>query len=122
MRAWAQLFEGHPGSVAVYARLAAALDGLASVEERVTKSQVAMRTSGRAFAYAWRPGQYVNSSVPVVLSLVLAAPTPSPRFKEVVHPSRRVWLHHLELRRPDDVDDEVRGWLRRAYDEARSGG
>jgi hypothetical protein len=36
----------------------------------------------------------------------------------VVHPSPKVWMHHLEVRDPDQVDDEVARWLRDAYDAA----
>lgn len=42
----------------------------------------------------------------------------SPRFMEVVYPSPALWMHHLELDGPDDVDDEVVGWLREAADAA----
>jgi phage gp37-like protein len=39
-------------------------------------------------------------------------------FKSVVHPSPKVWMHYLEIRDPDQVDDEVARWLRDAYDAA----
>ena len=42
------------------------------------------------------------------------APVSSERFKEVVHPAPTVWMHHLEIRSPDDVDGEVEAWLREA--------
>jgi len=45
-------------------------------------------------------------------------PDKSKRFKSVVHPSPKVWTHHLEVRDPDQVDDEVARWLRDAYDAA----
>ena len=83
----------------------------------VTKSQVAFRRD-QGFAYVWRPGQYVASDVPAVLSIALPFEVESDRFKEVVHPSAHVWMHHLELRGTDEVDDEVRGWLELAHAEA----
>lgn len=39
----------------------------------------------------------------------------SPRWKEVVHPAAHVWMHHLELRTPEEVDEDVVGWLAEAY-------
>ena len=72
------------------------------------------RRRRRGFAYVWRPGQYVGSDVPAVLSIALPQEVSSERFKSVVHPSPTVWMHHLELDRPADVDDEVVGWLREA--------
>jgi hypothetical protein len=80
-------------------------------EMRVSKSQVAFRRR-RGFAYVWRPDRYLRSDVPAVLSLAADHPIASERFKEVVHPSPRVWMHHLELRDPAEVDCEVEEWLR----------
>jgi hypothetical protein len=40
----------------------------------------------------------------------------SPRWKEVSEPSRGRFVHHLELRSIDDVDDEVEAWLREAWE------
>lgn len=56
--------------------------------------------------------------MPTVLSIVLARNLSSPRFKEIAHPSSDVWMHHIEMREPDQVDDEVTGWLREAYESA----
>jgi len=87
------------------------------MEVRVTKSQVAFRRR-RAFAYVWRPGTYVKSVVPVVLSLALPYEAASPRFKEVAHPSPGVWMHHLELLDTNQLDGEVVEWMRQAYEGA----
>jgi hypothetical protein len=53
-----------------------------------------------------------------VLSIRLPAEHKSKRFKSVVHPSPKVWMHHLEISDPDHVDDDVARWLRDAYDAA----
>jgi hypothetical protein len=54
----------------------------------------------------------------VVLSLALGRHDSSPRWKQVAHPARDVWMHHLEVHAPDDLDGEVLAWLREAYDHA----
>ncbi|MBT2247780.1 hypothetical protein JHV56_03565 [Arthrobacter sp. BHU FT2] len=87
------------------------------MEVRVGKSQVSFRRR-RGFAYLWRPGAYVKSTVPVVLSVALPAEDPSPRFKQVARPSPAIWMHHLEITDSSQVDGEVAGWLRRAWDHA----
>jgi uncharacterized protein DUF5655 len=87
------------------------------VDVRTTRSQVALQHR-TGFAYLWYPGRYVRSEVPAVLSLALPERLDSPRFKQVGQPSPHVWMHHLELSAPDDLDDEVAGWLRAAYDAA----
>lgn len=83
------LFAGHPDGRAVYRAVAEVVRGLGECEERVSNSQVAFRRV-RGFAYVWRPGQYLRSTVPAVLSIAL----------------------------PGEVDDEVRDWLGRAYEAA----
>lgn len=107
-------FTGHPDGQAVATAVARAVDTLGRAEVRVSRSQVAFRRR-TGFAYLWRPGQYLSSDVPAVLSIVLPRELASDRWKEVVHPASRVWMHHLELRGPDEVDDELREWLAEAY-------
>ena len=115
------LFEGHPEGAALLASVRGVAERLGGVEVRATKSQVAFRRR-RGFAYVWRPGQYLTGGVaPAVLSIVLPRRDPSPRWKEVAHPSPRAWMHHLELHEPGDVDEEVIGWLREAADAASEG-
>jgi hypothetical protein len=110
------VFADSPVGLEVHARLRVLLAGW-EVEFRTTRSQVALyhRTG---FAYLWYPGRYVASEVPAVLSIALAERLESPRFKQVNNPAPYVWMHHLELAGPDDLDDEVLGWLRAAYDAA----
>ena len=105
-------------AVSIYRAFARPLLALEGVEVRMTKSQIAFRVR-RGFGYAWAPRQYVKSDVPLVLSIAMRERLPSDRFKEVAHPSALTWMHHLELRLVKDVDREVIGWLKRAYEEAR---
>ena len=42
----------------------------------------------------------------------------SPRFKEIVEPSEGRFMHHLELFSAEEIDDEVAGWLREAWEYA----
>jgi hypothetical protein len=88
------------------------------VTVRASTSQVAFRRR-RGFAYLWRPGTYLrNPEAEVVLSIALTRHEPSGRFKEAVHPSPTVWMHHLEIHSVDDVDQEVEAWLLEAADAA----
>jgi hypothetical protein len=112
-----EFFAGSRVGLAVYQALECAVGELGEHEVRVGKSQVAFRRR-RGFAYLWRPGQYVKSDVPVVLSLALRHRLQSPRFKEVVHPAPTTWMHHLEVRSGADLDDEVLAWLTEAYAQA----
>ncbi|HWS58354.1 MAG TPA: DUF5655 domain-containing protein [Actinotalea sp.] len=113
-----ELFAGHPVAVAVHDVVLDALRRLGPVSERVTVSQVAFRRA-RGFAFLWRPDQYLHGDhAPVVLTVALGRRDRSPRWKEVVHPSERQWIHHLEVRDVAEIDDEVLGWLAEAADRA----
>jgi hypothetical protein len=41
------------------------------------------------------------------------------RWKEVVVPRPGVFMHLLELRVGDDIDDQAKAWIKRAYDAAQ---
>jgi hypothetical protein len=111
-------FRDFPDGLALFHAVQSAVQAVGAFDVRVTKSQIAFRR-GRGFAYVWRPGQYVGSGVPAVLSIALPRRVCSGRFKSVVHPSARVWMHHLELSNSSQIDDEVRNWLAEAYENAR---
>lgn len=111
-------FDSSPEGLALYEAVAAAISTLGPVDIRVQKSQIAFRRR-RGFAWVWRPGRYVRSDVPAVVSFALSERLDSPRIKQVVQPSPGVWMHHLELHEPRQLDAELRDWLGRAY--ARAG-
>jgi hypothetical protein len=107
-------FAGSPLGLAAYRGVSASLADVDGWRVRVTRSQVAFRRR-RGFAWLWLPGSYLaHPAAEVVLTIALGRRDPSPRFKEVVPPSPAHWIHHLELQRDADVDDEVAGWLREA--------
>jgi hypothetical protein len=115
------LFTGHDEALAVLGKVRSVLDSMVEIgpiEVRTARSQVAFRRR-KGFAFLWRPGQYLaRPGAEVVLSIALDRHDGSPRFKEVAHPARAVWMHHLELDGPDDVDDDVVAWLREAASAA----
>jgi hypothetical protein len=105
-------FAGHEESRSIFNALRAAIGAMGPAELRVSKSQVAF-ARGSVFARVWIPGQYLGGGhAPVVLTLSFRLQDPSPRWKEIVEPAPGRFTHHLELHSPNDVDDEVRGWLR----------
>jgi hypothetical protein len=113
-----QFFEGSPAGLSLFRAVADAISTIGTVDMRVTRSQIAFRRR-KGFAFVWRPDRYVTSEVPAVLSIGCAKEISSPRLKETVQVAPNVWMHHLELRHPDQLDAEVRGWLATAYEDAR---
>lgn len=111
-------FEAEPVGLATLAAVRACLAAAGGAAERVTRSQVAFRRR-RGFAWLWVPGRALRRpAAPVVLSVALGREDPSPRWKQVAHPSPRHWIHHLEIRDAADVDAEVAAWLAEAAERA----
>jgi hypothetical protein len=114
----AAVFEGDPEGVALLERVRDLVAVIGPAELQVTRTQVAFRRR-TGFAYAWRPGRWLRGPrPPLVLSIVLDRPDDDARWKEVAHPTARRWIHHLEVRSPDELDGQVAAWLREAYDRA----
>jgi Domain of unknown function (DUF5655) len=112
-----EFFAASDTGLAVFERVEEVLRDTGT-EVRVTPSQVAFHRR-RGFAWLWLPGRYLtHPTAEVVLSVALGRADPSPRWKEVVHPSRLHWVHHLELRDAAEVDGEVAGWLTEAAERA----
>ena len=111
-------FDGHPSSLAVFRAVQDVVTGLGPVTMRTSKSQVAFARR-RGFAYLWLPGRWLRKpAAETVLSIALARHDQSARWKEVAHPSGRVWMHHLEVQQASEIDDAVADWLREAYEGA----
>lgn len=105
-------------SRAIFDALREMVEGLGSMTLRVTKSQVAFRRRV-AFAWVWRPEQYLHRpAAPLVLTVGLRRRDPSPRWKEIVEPAPGRFTHHLELYSAAELDEEVRDWLREAWEGA----
>lgn len=113
-----EFFAGKPLPFALFTRVAQMVEALGPASLRATKSQIAFRRR-RAFAWVWMPERYLRRpAAPLVLSLALPRRDGSPRWKEVVEPAPGRFMHHLELSDVAELDDEVRAWLRQAWEAA----
>ncbi len=113
-----EFFTGHENARPIFEALRSTIEDLGPVEMRVTKSQVAFYRR-MAFAWAWMPDRYLHGNhAPLVLTLSFRYRDSSPRWKEIVEPKPGRFTHHLELYSAPDIDDEVRGWLRAAWEAA----
>ena len=110
------LFAGHPFALTVVDLVRAIVASIGEATIRATKSQIAFRRR-RGFAYLWPP-VFGDRGVEIVLSIALGRHDTSPRFKQVAHPAPRMWMHHMEIHDLAQLDDEVREWLREAFENA----
>ncbi len=111
-----EFFAGSPVGAAVFGWTSGVVAGLGPAVVRLTRTQVAFRHR-IGFAWLWLPGTWLtHPDAQVVLSLGLRQHLSSPRWKQVVEPHPGRWMHHLEVRDPRELDDEVAGWVAAAYD------
>ena len=111
-----EFFAGQAQSKQLFEVVRREIESLDETSMRVTKSQVAFRRR-RGFARVWMPGQYLKrETAPLVLTLSLPRRDGSPRWKEIVEPYPGRFTHHLELYDPADIDENLRGWLREAWE------
>jgi hypothetical protein len=86
-------------------------------DTRISKSQIAFSRK-RGFAWVWRPKQYLKRGAPLVLSIALPKRNRSKPWKEIIEPVPGRFMHHLELHNAGDVDRQVAGWMKAAWEEA----
>ena len=97
----------------LFDRLLAAVREHGPVTVNATASRITFQVRMR-FAGIERPRR---DHLP--LNFVLTRPVASPRVHRVEHVPPYYYVHRLPLRRVEDVDDEVRGWLAEAYQVGR---
>lgn len=105
----------------MYTRLMETVERLGPVRVVISKSQIALRRA-KNFAVVWIPAMHLRRRgprlAPLALTFSFPRRDPSPRWKEIVQASAQRYTHHLELWSLDDVDGELAGWLRAAWDAA----
>ncbi|HEX6207730.1 MAG TPA: DUF5655 domain-containing protein [Actinomycetota bacterium] len=113
-----EYFEGHPEALKIFRWVRRTVEATGPATIGVSRSEVAFRRR-RGFAWLWMPGRWLRDpAAEVVLSFALPRRDRSPRLKEVVEPRPGLWMHHLEVHDPDEMDDEVSEWLREAFEAA----
>jgi hypothetical protein len=105
-----------PGLTALYEAMLAEVGRLGPFEVRYRKSAVQVVRPDGAAVFALHPEQGG-----LMVTLVLAAPSASPRFVVSQQLSSDVWNQRLRLRTLDDVDGELCGWLAAAYRRGAAG-
>jgi len=114
-------FDGHPGALALYGALAARLLAeFPATEIRVQKTQIGFH-DGHLYACASlapvrRKGERPEPYLTVTFGL--ATPLDTPRLICVpVRPNR--FTHHAVIGRPEEIDEELLGWLHASHDLRR---
>jgi hypothetical protein len=111
-------FQENEQSGTIFEAIRSVIDTIGPTEMRVSKSQIAFWRR-KAVARIWLPVRYLKGGpAPLVLTLGFRYRDTSPRWKEIAEPTPGRFTHHLELHSIDDLDLQVRDWLRDAWQNA----
>ena len=110
-------FNEHTRSLPLYALLRRELAGATpDVRTEVKKTQISFFARRMFAAVSFLPVRRAKDRPKDYLTLTLGLPRrlDSPRVDAVSEPWPGRWTHHLLLSREDDLDDELRVWIREA--------
>lgn len=111
-------FNDHPDALPLYEMFEAETEKLGAFSIRVQKTQITF-SNRRGFAFVSflpvrkakdRPKTYIT--VTFGLDHRLA----SPRIDAATEPYPNRWTHHVLVSSPQEIDGELMGWVREAYD------
>lgn len=114
-----RFFEGFPDSRMLFSPLQMEIFSFGQTGLRIMKSQIVFRRK-KDFAWIWIPGRYLKGRgfAPLVLTLCFLKPEPSLRWKQIVETYPGRYMQHFEIFSPADLDDQVRAWLKEAWESA----
>lgn len=112
-------FDGKPKALEIYLALCEQLEARFDLlRYKLSKSQISFYNR-RLFACVSFARVKRKAELPpeyLVLTLGLPGPLESPRIAVRTEPYPGRWTHHIVLSSPEELDEELMGWLRQAYD------
>lgn len=90
-------------------------DGLVGLVKRNGPLKVVPGKTGIAFQVRMRFGGAVVRRNSIEAGFILPQRVEHPRIKKVIAYTPRAYGHHVDIRTPADLDDDLAGWLREAY-------
>ena len=107
-------FDGRPRELSLYRQLFRCLEKeFPQASVKVQKSQISFYNR-HLFAMASLPRRKRDSGL--LVSVGLARQLASPRVAMSVEPYPNRWTHHVPVSEGEQIDGEVMGWLREAYE------
>lgn len=114
------VFEKMPAGLPLYeAAEGKILALLPDTRIKVSKTQVSFYNR-YLYAALWPPLRKIKGrqGTYIVLTFGLGHKQAHPRILESVEPYPGRWTHHVLIAQPEDMDEQVMGWIRQAYDFA----
>jgi predicted transport protein len=107
-----------PGTLPLYEAVERAVRAVAPrAKIKVHKTQITFYDKYN-FAFVWLPIRKMRGrpEVYVIMSFDLGRQETNPRIVQSVETYPGRWVHHVVIQSADEIDDQVIGWLREAYE------
>jgi len=118
IRTLEQLFAGRPAALELFFVTRAVIESFGPVLMEVMKTQVSFGAKTK-FAWVCLPQMWIRKQPEegIALTFSLKRRIGDSRVKEVVEPRPGRFTHHVFIWTEADLDNEVRAWLREAYEQ-----
>ena len=114
-----QFFDRHPDALPLYEKFEKCVeDFVPEVRIKVQKTQISFFNS-HLFACVSFARVRKKRDCPdcyIVVTFGLKHRVESPRIDIATEPYPNRWTHHVLISEPDEIDDELMGWIREAAD------
>ena len=110
-------FEDHLKALPLYEAFEAQVERLGEVNIRVQKTQVTF-SNRRNFAFvSFLPARKAKDRPKTYITITfgLGRRVDSPRIDIATEPYPGRWTHHVLISSTEDIDGELMGWIREAY-------
>ena len=110
-------FEDHREALPLYEVLTEQMEGLGDLSIRVQKTQITF-SNRRNFAFvSFRPARKAKDRPKTYITITfgLGRRVDSPRIDIATEPYPGRWTHHVLISSTEDIDGELMGWIREAY-------
>ncbi len=110
-------FEDHREALPLYEALTEQMEGLGDLSIRVQKTQITF-SNRRNFAFvSFLPARKAKDRPKTYITITfgLGRRVDSPRIDIATEPYPGRWTHHVLISSTEDIDGELMGWIREAY-------
>lgn len=111
-------FEGKPEALSLYEAFAEKLESLGKMTVRVQKSQISFSNRHNFAFVSFLPARKAKERPQnyITITFGLNHRMDSPRIDIATEPYPNRWTHHILISSPEDIDEELMGWIKEAYE------
>ena len=111
-------FEGKPEALSLYETFAEKLESLGEMTVRVQKSQISFSNRHNFAFVSFLPARKAKERPQnyITITFGLNHRMDSPRIDIATEPYPNRWTHHILISSPEDIDEELMGWIKEAYE------